>query len=207
MPEGLELIALEIDVSAERLPYSGVWREKNHETRYFSITSLPNKHFVEILVKHNHQSVVSNFLFSTLKEDDDLEVSGPYGKAVFRSDADRLTLIAGGTGIAPFISMIRHISENKIPMPVHLIYSSKKADEFAFKRELDKTKNFKVDYIATQEQNWEGHKKRINLDYVQEKLVNEGLFYVCGPKQMVSDVANYLKVFGVPEGNIIFEKD
>src|SRR3989344_337731 len=36
MPEGLELIALEIDVSAERLPYSGVWREKNHETRYFS---------------------------------------------------------------------------------------------------------------------------------------------------------------------------
>lgn len=177
-----------------------------NETRYFSIASLPNKLFVEILIKHNPQSAVSNYLFSTLKEKDDLEVSGPYGKAVFRSDAGHLTLIAGGTGIAPFVSMIRHASENKLPMPIHLVYSSKKADDFAFKSELDNTKNLKVDYIATQEDNWEGHKKRINLDYIQEKLANEGLFYICGPKQMVSDVAGYLKEFGVPEENIIFEK-
>jgi len=183
-----------------------------NETRYFSITTPPEAAtLLEILIKFNPDSKASSYLFNVLKEGDDLEISGPYGKAFLKYDVKSITLIAGGSGISPFISMIRQIMQNQTKMPVHLIYSVKKSEDFAFKVELDTfaltNPNLKLNYIATQDSNWNGYKKRIDEAYLSSLIQNkEGLFYVCGPKQMIVDFSNYLKNLGIAEENILFER-
>ncbi len=184
----------------------------NNETRYFSVTTPPEAAtLLEILIKHNPESVVSNYLFKSIKEGDDLEISGPYGMALLDYNAKKITLIAGGSGIAPFISMIRQIMQNRTNQNIHLIYSVKKSEEFAFKVELDTfaltNSNIRIDYVATKDDKWKGDNKRINFEYLKNKISEmEGLFYICGPAQMIHDVTNYLKELGIKDENIIFEK-
>src|SRR5579872_5653882 len=68
---------------------------------------------------------------------DSIEVEGPFGSFTFPEEPieRRFLFIAGGTGIAPLRSMLRHA----LGMPhdrIGLFYSARAADEFAFGEEF-----------------------------------------------------------------------
>lgn len=82
-------------------------------SRSYSMSNLPNSdgewHFMIRRVMHGK---ATDQLFNHLKIGDEIEIDGPYGMAWLREDCPRdIVCIAGGSGLAPMISIARRASK------------------------------------------------------------------------------------------------
>ena len=83
-------------------------KKKTH-VRTYSISSEPNKDFIEIGVKHIKNGMFAEFL-KTKSLEDIMQVSNPEGNFVVSSQQpSSLLLIAAGSGITPMISILKSI--------------------------------------------------------------------------------------------------
>lgn len=145
-----------------------------------------------------------------LKKKDKVTVKGPYGGPLILNEAYKnIILIAGGVGIAPFMSILRTINEKKLKTKVSLFYSAKKREDLLFKEELDSFKNIKLTYTLTQENppNWKGETRRVDLDMIKKHAdIKDAVFYICGPHEMTSSISAQLINEGIERKNIRTEK-
>jgi NAD(P)H-flavin reductase len=143
-----------------------------------------------------------------------LEVRGPYGTFTFPRDPgeQRFLFIAGGTGIAPLRSMIRHAAARGSGGSLHLLYSARARDEFAYLsdlRAMARRGEITLTLNVTREvpARWGGSLGRIVATQLAP-LVSDTptLCFVCGPEPMVADVAPMLRSLGVPPHRIRVEQ-
>ena len=95
-------------------------------SRPYSISSQPKQvGFYDITVRRLEGGLVSNFLFDKVCVGDTLKSSGPQGHFYHNPLYHEKTMvcIAGGSGITPFMSMIREIIECGIDRNIFLFYS------------------------------------------------------------------------------------
>src|SRR6185369_13754164 len=94
--------------------------------RSYSIASAPGEP-VAITVQRLDDGEVSPYLTTELRAGDELEVRGPIG-GYFVWDADDaaspLLLAAGGSGIVPLRSILRHRARSGTLVPARLLYSA-----------------------------------------------------------------------------------
>lgn len=153
---------------------------------------------------------------ATLKEGDGVEVAGPYG--VFTLDAagtNDIAFLSGGIGITPFLGMIRHATETKMPNKLMLLYSNKTREDIAFFGELndlaERNPNFSILYVITQgplpdlEKCEQG---RINAAMLERYCGNFGssFYYLCGPPPFMQAMTECLTEKGVPKERIRIER-
>jgi glycine betaine catabolism B len=108
--------------------------------RSYSITSAPGSTNLELLVERLPDGEVSSFIADVLEPGDTLEIRGPIGGHFTWSPSNRrpLALIAGGSGIAPLMSMIRHRAAAPDPsVPALLLYSVRNWLHMAYADELE----------------------------------------------------------------------
>jgi len=140
-----------------------------------------------------------------------LGVSAPTGSFVF-PDSPRerhFLFIAGGTGIAPLRSMIRHALTARIPGRIRLLYSARTPDDFAYLPELRglaRRGEIELSLTATRRMTprWRGSKGRI----VPAQLALDDaatLCFICGPASMVEDIPLVLGQLGVERSRILLE--
>ena len=99
--------------------------KKKAHVRTYSISSEPDKNFIEIGVKHIKNGMFSNFL-KTKKLEDIIQISNPEGSFVLDSkEPSRLLLIAAGSGITPMISILKSLLKKNTRAKVTLLYSNK----------------------------------------------------------------------------------
>src|ERR687893_1393689 len=98
--------------------------------RSYSIASAPENGSVELLVERLEDGEVSPYLTDELRAGDRLELRGPIGGWFTweARDGGPLFLVAGGSGIAPLIAMIRHRAAGS-DAPCRLLYSSRSREE------------------------------------------------------------------------------
>jgi ferredoxin-NADP reductase len=141
-----------------------------------------------------------------------LAVSGACGAFVFpdRPAERRFLFIAGGTGIAPLRSMIRHARARRAGT-LSLLYSARTPRDFAFLKEfrtLVRAGRFELSLTATRETTprWKGTRGRI-AEAALAPLVHdpETLCFVCGPEAMVADVPPMLGKLGIARSRIRLE--
>jgi NAD(P)H-flavin reductase len=188
-----------------------------HERIPYSIASAPeeSRHFgrLEFLIKvepsgrWGHQ-------FDRLTRGMRLAVRGPYGRFTFpEHPAERRFLfIAGGTGIAPVRSMIRHVVLSRQPGRMRLLYSARTPGDFSYLPELRRMTRegvIELTLTATREvgARWRGERGRIVATRLA-LLVDqpETLCFVCGPSAMVTDVPLMLMELGVRSSRIRIEE-
>jgi ferredoxin-NADP reductase len=123
----------------------------------------------------------------------------------------RFLFIAGGTGIAPLRSMIRHAVLAGIDGRIRLLYSARTPHDFAYLAELRAMeRRGEVDLVlaATREMpiRWRGERGRIAPAQLA-RLVDDPvtLCFVCGPAAMVADVPPMLEALGVDRHRIRLE--
>lgn len=173
-------------------------------SRAYSIASSPaNKKYIEIAL--NNAGDFAARLFS-MKEGDLLKFKGPYGKFYFNEEIkNNLVLIAGGTGIAPLMSIIRYCNDKRLSSKIKLFYSVKTPSDIIYKKELDEIKksNKNFEYIATitreGSNSWHGRKGRIDSGFLKENIGNikENTYYSCGPNEFVHHIRAMLINLGV----------
>lgn len=139
-----------------------------------------------------------------------VEVEGPVGSFHFPPDpvASHLLFIAGGTGIAPLRAMLAHARRAHPELRVSLMYSARRADEFAFLPELEAlaaSGQLELHRTVTRDDDeWGGHRGRIGRAHFEAVMHDPAhtLCFVCGPPQMVGESVATLLALGVPDAAI-----
>ena len=169
-------------------------------------------------------------LCSTIKESGDFTASidktkvgdtalvdGPFGRFsyVLHPDEHDLVFIAGGIGITPIMSMLRHIRDTRAQLSVTLIYANTHEENIVFREELsamehDGVAGLKVILVLSNASDeWKGERGRIDSEKLL-RLVGPELgrhaFYICAPSQLMQHVVQALRKAHVPAKRIHFEQ-
>ncbi len=184
----------------------GLINKGTKKKRAFSIASAPSKPCIELLVKRVPGGAVSPLLFS-LREGEEVEMIGPAGSFTLEESAGRVVLLAGGTGLAPLMSMARFLAEKGFPNETLLIHGASYRDELAYMEELRgyEETHSKFRYVPTlsrRDDSWRGEMGRVE-DILSKHLKEpEGVCYVCGPPGMVENTVKTLNSLGFPDSKI-----
>ena len=171
--------------------------------RSYSIASSPEDEHLVLTVERLDDGEVSPYLVGELRPGDELELRGPIGGYFVwnQSLAGPLLLIAGGSGIVPFRSMLRHRSATGSDVAVRLLYSARALDDVIYRDELARFAaagdGVDVSFTLTREwpEDWTGHRGRIDgklLDEVSWPAANMPLTYICGPSGFVESASGTL---------------
>ena len=149
---------------------------------------------------------------------DRVAVHGPFGRFsyVFHPKETRLLFIAGGIGITPLMSMLRHMrNSDRSDLTVTLLYANKTADNIVFKEELDEIAAagipaLKVIHVLSDPSaDWDGETGHIEKELVSKhfKLGESPLCgaYLCAPPKMMTDLSGKLREMGLPQSRIHLE--
>ncbi len=180
--------------------------------RCYSISSAPSAQaYLEISVKR--LGLVSSALHATLRPGAMLAVREPAGAFVYPSDDQRpLVLLAGGVGITPLMSMLRHAVDTDPNRPVTLFYSVRRTADIAFHDELSvvtrRHEHVRVFIAVSDETPGPGHFP----GFISESLVTtmvpdiaHAVCLLCGPPPMMDAMTAMLTSVGVPSPQVRFE--
>ena len=176
--------------------------------RAYSLASPPHWENVEVLVKREPQGKVSPVLFG-LEEGAELDVKLPYGMMYLHDPLpEKVVFLAGGVGLSPLLSMIRHLVHIGYGGGIVLLYGNRTPDYIIYKEELDELAqrpNVKVVYTIDHPEGtgWQGETGFITTDMIRKycDVENSG-FYICGPPQMAGHMVQNLDELGVPHDRI-----
>jgi ferredoxin-NADP reductase len=175
--------------------------------RAYSIASAPDGGWIELAVERLEDGEVSPYLAGELRPGDQLELRGPVG-GYFVWEPGRggpLLLVAGGSGVAPLMAMVRHRAAAGGQVPARLLYSSRTREDVIFREELERLAaagdGLTVTHALTgaQPPGWAGYARRIDavmLEQVGWRPGERPLIYVCGPTRLVEAVAGDLVALG-----------
>jgi predicted ferric reductase len=142
-------------------------------------------------------------------------LDGPHGNLTLaRRRGKGVALIAGGVGIAPFISIGRQLSADGDPRPMVLLYGNRIAEQIVYADELDRlgqrTDTRVLHALSEPEPGWTGLTGQIDRAMIETVFAfddaPEWLYLVCGPPAMLDVVEDALAALGVPSAQIVAER-
>ncbi|HPD21073.1 MAG: ferric reductase-like transmembrane domain-containing protein [Desulfomonilia bacterium] len=184
------------------------------EEHHWTISSSPaGKDYVSSTIK-----ALGDFT-STMGETrvgDRAAVHGGFGRFsyVLHPEERDLVFIAGGIGITPLMSMIRHMRDTRDTRRVLLLYANKDESGIVFSRELSEIEaggypSLRVVHVlGSPPPGWKGEAGFVDREKIQrlcgDKL-DDKVFYVCGPPGLINAVLDALKALGVEDYRIRLE--
>jgi len=170
--------------------------------RSYSIASAPEHDALELTVELVDDGEVSPYLVDELRSGDQFELRGPIGGHFSWSVEDRgpLLLLAGGSGIVPLMSMLRHRAARAADVPARVLVSVRGPEERIYGAELDALEpraGLRVEWTYTRSTppGWGGWARRVDAEMLAQLGPGPDanpLAFVCGPTSFVEHVANLL---------------
>lgn len=161
--------------------------------------------------------IATTFVHTRLKVGDSVEISQPFGELSLRKDPGRpIVIVAGGTGAAPFVSLLEYWFEKKLNRrnEIHFYFGVRaKKDLFYHEKFQNWARNKKnFHYIPAlskpdPEDNWNGE-----TGYIQKvvekylKKPSEADAYLAGPPIMVTETVKVLTAKGVGKERIHYDE-
>ena len=186
--------------------------------RSYSIASEPEREGdVDITVERIEDGEVSTYLHDVAIKGDRIEVRGPIG-GYFVWEAgmtEPLLLIAGGSGVVPLMSMLRHRAAAGAVNPTALLYSSRTFEGVIYYDELEKLSKAnggpQIFHTLTRSQpaGWKGYARRVDEAMLKEiagPLGRSVQVFICGPTLMVEAAAAALVKLGINANQIRTER-
>ncbi|MBW2613211.1 MAG: 2Fe-2S iron-sulfur cluster binding domain-containing protein [Deltaproteobacteria bacterium] len=181
-------------------------------SRPYSISSQPRQTgYYDITVRRVPDGLVSNYLMDRIKTGDQLDSAGPQGNFHYNPlyHDKHMVCIAGGSGITPFMSMIREIVECGLDRTVTLLYGNRQPDDIIFHEELERisARFDNITYIPVIEKpgkTYTGACGFINAALIREILgsMSDMTFFLCGPQGMYEFCLPELESLGIEKRKI-----
>lgn len=187
--------------------------------RSYSICSGINDGKLRVGIKRVEDGWFSTWANEELKVGDTLESMKPAGN--FHADlapasARRYLGVAGGSGITPLISVMKTVLEEEPHAEFTLLYGNRSASAIMFREELEDLKNcymqrLNIVHVLETESDidlFAGQLTRQKCDELFEHWVhveNIDYAFICGPKPMMTAVAEALRARGVDDSKLKFE--
>jgi CDP-4-dehydro-6-deoxyglucose reductase len=180
-------------------------------TRAYSIASPPGGKRFDLCLNRVVDGVFSPWLFA-MKPGDSIDMRPPLGFFVLRQPPREAVLIATGTGIAPFRSMLLAQLPAGDRRPFTLLFGVRHEHGILYRDDFEKLArehpNFRFLPTLTQPgPAWTGRAGRVQTHISEVVADRRDLdVYICGLKAMVDDVRAFLKDMGFDRKHIVYEK-
>lgn len=186
--------------------------------RSYSIASAPGAPGLELAIECLADGEVSPYFHEVAQPGDSIEMRGPIGgHFVWRAeDGGPQLLVAGGSGMAPLMAILRHRAELVAPPPALLLYSARSWEEIIFRDELlgleDTGTGLTVRFVTTRgpRQRPSDLDRRLDGPSIREVIARwqerARHVYVCGANRFVEAVTQALVTEGVAPGTIRVER-
>jgi len=176
----------------------------NCKEKYFSMANSPKTKELEFHIKTLDGGEVSNYVKNNLKLGEVIKIKGPYGNAYLREKhKGPIIAVAGGTGLAPILSIIKYSQEIEMKQPTSIYYGAQSEQELYFSEQfntmskINKNLNFYPVII-------EGSKNKIlRQGFVTDAIVQDikdfdgYKAYLAGPPKMVEAAEKILTNKGI----------
>jgi CDP-4-dehydro-6-deoxyglucose reductase len=181
-------------------------------TRAYSLASSEQIHnSFRLMIKYIPTGVASEY-FWHLKEGDQIQFTGPFGKLFFpTTPATKLFFLSTGSGIAPHLSYVESILSLYPLHQFHFLIGVRTQNDFFLQEELDNLRthhqNFRYEFVLSRpDPSWNGR-----CGYLQHQLdsldfmINESHFFICGYEHMARATKHILFDKGLPPDRISVE--
>ena len=166
------------------------------DTRSYSFSSAPDDERLTFLVKLTPGGVMSTWLSERAQVGDEVRFTGPNGSFFLRDTRRPVLLLAGGTGLAPILAILKKVRADGDNRQLHLVYGVSKDEDLVELDTLaglaDQIDGFTWDYCVS-----DPGTGAPNKGYVMSLIRDEHLYdgdvavYLCGPPPMVEAVRTH----------------
>jgi ferredoxin-NADP reductase len=180
-------------------------------SRPYSISSSPDVDVLDLTVQQKPGGFVTRYLLNELQVGDGLKSTGPQGYFYYEPliDGKDLVFLAGGSGITPFMSMIRTLLNEDNGPKIQLIYGSRVPGDVIFGEALSRLadEHETLDYslvISEPPEGYSGLSGFLDVKLIHDQVgeIEGKTFYICGPNVMYDFCLRALDEFGVPPHRI-----
>ncbi|MGE6782053.1 benzoate 1,2-dioxygenase electron transfer component BenC [Ensifer adhaerens] len=214
IPHNDAAIVLELDADAAPafLPgqYVNIDVPGSGQSRSYSFSSAPGETRLGFLIKKIPGGLMSSWL-ERAEVGTKLELTGPLGSFYLREVQNPLLFLAGGTGLAPFLSMLEVLAQTNREQTVHLIYGVTRDLDLVLVDHIEaytkRLPNFTFTTVVADAASSHPRKGWVTQHMPQE-LLNGGDVdvYLCGPPPMVDAVRKHFDDTGVKPNSFHYEK-
>jgi ferredoxin-NADP reductase len=175
-------------------------------TRTFSIVSAPSEN--ELVFATRMRDSAFKRMLKSASAGMRARLAEPGGDFTLEAGNKRpAVFIAGGIGITPFVSMLRHAANERLAKPIWLFYSNRRPEDAPFLDEMMalERRNLNYRFVGTMTQMdksarlWSGERGFIDQVMLQRHLGNppSPIYYLAGPPRMVEAMQQMLTAAGV----------
>lgn len=181
--------------------------------RAYSISSPPSRQPVAEFVAKRIEGGRFSGQIDRLERGTPIRVRGPYGIGYLRTGTDPVLLVAGGSGIAPILSILEQAAEREDPRDFRFYFGARTPEEVVLTDELAVIGRRlpRFSFLPAVEQpgdaGWEGEVGRVT-NAIQRNLHDASPFdaYLCGNPPMCDSASMLLEAKGLREGRIFFDR-
>jgi propane monooxygenase reductase component len=218
----LELVVQEpTDFSFVPGQYVDLWTPDSQARRSFSMANLPGDGRIELIIKHYPGGRFSSLLDGALDAGDELRFTGPYGAFHLRSSERPIVMVAGGSGMAPILSLLRELARHRSDRMVRFFYGARRARDLFYAEVVQDLGGSLSDFgftpvlsDADPSDTWEGDLPlglgfvhEVADGYLQSGEMEDPEVYMCGPPPMIDAMVELLtERHGVDEQQIFHDK-
>jgi Na+-transporting NADH:ubiquinone oxidoreductase subunit F len=197
----------------ETKPYGKV---KDVVSRAYSMASpsFENDH-IDLMIRLVPEGICTTWVHEYLKEGEHVNFVAPVGEFYLRDGDGEMIMVAGGSGMAPIVSLLADIEKKKITRKVTYFFGAvKKRDLFYLEemREFEKRlPNFRfVPALSAPDPNdgWNGETGLITVpleNYLKTLDTSNIQAYMCGSPGMINACKNVLSKYGIPKERIFYD--
>lgn len=180
-------------------------------THTFSIASSPLDDGLLLTTRMRDtlfKRIISTFPIGTM-----VKIEGPMGSFSLHNNTARpAVFLAGGIGIAPFLSMLTYAAEEKLHHHIVLFYANRYLKDAAFIDALWRleTANPRFRFVPTltritsEDGDWKGKTGHISSEMLltRVKALRGPIYYIAGPPTMVASARQTLSAAGIDDDDI-----
>jgi ferredoxin-NADP reductase/ferredoxin len=181
------------------------------QARSYSFSSGPNQQQTSFLVRIVEGGAMSGYLTERAAVGDRIEFTGPMGSFYLRELTRPALLLAGGTGLAPLLSMLERLAQKPVSHPVHLLYGVTTDQDLAHLDTLEDyaevIPGFTFDHCVADPSS-SARNQGFVTGLIDSGTLHDGDVdvYLCGPPAMVEAVRGHITSLGVTPASFHYEK-
>ncbi len=168
---------------------------------------------LEFFIKVLETGAMSDYIAGRARPGDEMLVTGPFGRFYLRPPSRPVLMVAGGTGLAPMLSMLDHMLDAGLTgQPIHLLYGANTSAELfstdALEACADRGLALTAELCVVEaDASWTGPTGHVTT-LLRPVLVHAGECdaYLCGPPPMIDAGAGWLRAAGLDPARIHSEK-
>jgi len=172
--------------------------------REYSVSSGINDDYLDFLIREISDGILSSKL-KKLKMNDNIKILGPYGEFYLKefNINKKYNFFASGSGLAPFLSIIRSFKNLKF----NIFHGVRLSEDIYTLGKLNNYNVFISKYSGEKNDFIKIYNGRItsNFEIIKKHISLDDLFFICGNSFMVNDIYDYLKKNDIKANNIYSE--